>query len=76
MKIARRDFCRVALTIPLVAQTKANSYSGTQRNYPYFGRDEDYKEFKIIEEGLKIVKIETFTKPKVGVVRIETDDGN
>lgn len=76
MKIARRDFCKIALTIPLVAQTKANLNSGTQRKYPYFGRDENYKEFKIIEEGLKIVKIETFTKPKVGVVRIETDDGS
>ena len=55
MKIARRDFCKVALTIPLVAQTKANLYSGIQRKYPYFGRDENYKEFKIIEEGLKII---------------------
>jgi hypothetical protein len=39
----------------LVAQIKANLYGGTQRKYPYFGRDENYKEFKIIKEGLKIV---------------------
>jgi len=75
-QLARRDFCKIALTTPLVAQAKVNFSSGTQQKYPYFGRDVDYKEFKIIDEGLKIVKVETFAKPTVGVVRIQTNDGS
>ena len=75
-QLARRDFCKVALTMPLAAQAKVNFSSTAQQKYLYFGRDEDYKEFKIIEEGLEIVKVEKFTKPKEGVVRIQTDDGS
>ena len=51
-QLARRDFCKAALTIPLAAQTKANLYSGTQRKYPYFGRDENYKEFVTVHSNL------------------------
>ena len=75
-QLARRDFCKIALTTPLVAQAKVSFSSSTQQKYLYFGRDEDYKEFKIIDEGLKIVKVETFTEKAVAVVRIQTEDGS
>ena len=45
---------------------------------PYFhqGRIEGYKEFRIIEPGRKITKIETFSRENIAVVRISTDDGH
>ena len=83
MKMARRDFCRFALTAPLIAKTKLYADAGSPQmdaaspqKYPYFGRDEDYKEFKIIDEGLKITKVETFAKKALAMVRIQTDDGS
>jgi L-alanine-DL-glutamate epimerase-like enolase superfamily enzyme len=44
---------------------------------PYYhqGRTEGYQEFRIIPEGRKITKIETFSKESVAVVRVTTDDG-
>jgi L-alanine-DL-glutamate epimerase-like enolase superfamily enzyme len=79
MSFSRRDFCKTALAFPLIAQaklTKPNFEGDGSQKYTYYGRGPDYKEFKIIDEGLTIVKVETFTKPKVGVVRIQTDDGS
>ena len=43
--------------------------------YLHQGRIEGYKEFTIIERGLKIEKIETFSKQNIAVVRITTDSG-
>ena len=76
MALGRRDFCKIALAIPFAAQAKIKAYDETEQKYFHFGRDEDYKDFSIIDEGLKIVKVETFTRPSVGVVRLTTDDGS
>ena len=45
---------------------------------PYFhqGRIEGYKEFRIIDPGRKITKIETFSRENIAVVRVSTDDGH
>lgn len=43
--------------------------------YPYLGRTEDYEEFRIIEPGLKIAKIESWAQRDYGIVRITTSDG-
>lgn len=78
MPISRRDFCKVALTTPLLTQAKLSGFSfpgDESQNYPYYGRTDNYQEYKIIDEGRKIVRVETFTRPKVGVVRIQTADG-
>ena len=44
-------------------------------SYPYLGRTEDYAEFRIIEPGLAIAKVESWTLGSFGVVRVTTDDG-
>ena len=44
---------------------------------PYFhqGRIEGYTDFAIIDRGLRIVKIETFSNQNIAVVRVSTDSG-
>lgn len=42
--------------------------------YLHQGRIPGYKEHRIIDPGLKIKKIETFSKPEVALVRITTDN--
>jgi L-alanine-DL-glutamate epimerase-like enolase superfamily enzyme len=43
--------------------------------YPYLGRTDDYAEFKVIEPGMTIAKIETWTQGQYGMVRVTTQDG-
>jgi L-alanine-DL-glutamate epimerase-like enolase superfamily enzyme len=43
--------------------------------YPYLGRTEDYSEFRIIDPGLTITKVESWTHGQYGIVRITTDEG-
>jgi len=76
IKLDRRDFCRLALAAPVLAQTRLHAQTFSASKYPYFGRDEAYEAFRIIGEGLKIVKIESFTKKSLAVIRIRTDDGS
>ena len=45
------------------------------KSYPYLGRTEDYAEFRIIEPGLTITKVESWTQGSFGVVRVTTNDG-
>lgn len=44
--------------------------------YLHLGRTEGYEEFSIIDRGLKIVKIESFSKQNIAVVRVHTDNGH
>lgn len=46
-----------------------------QKQYYHQGRTAGYKDFRIIDEGLKISKIETFTKGPLSVVKVTTDNG-
>lgn len=45
---------------------------------PYYhqGKSEGYKDFAIIEKGLRIKKIETFSKRDIALVKVSTDDGS
>jgi L-alanine-DL-glutamate epimerase-like enolase superfamily enzyme len=43
--------------------------------YPYLGRAEDYAEFRVIDPGRTIQKLESWTQGSYGVVRISTRDG-
>ena len=45
------------------------------QSYPYLGRTEDYAEFRIIEPGLTITKVESWTQGPYGIVRVTTNDG-
>ena len=44
--------------------------------YPYLGRTEDYAEFRIIEPGRTITKVESWTQGQYGIVRVTTNDGH
>jgi L-alanine-DL-glutamate epimerase-like enolase superfamily enzyme len=45
---------------------------------PYYhqGKSEGYKDFSVIEKGLKIAKIETFSKRDIALVKVSTDEGS
>lgn len=45
------------------------------RAYPQLGRTPDYVDFQIIEPGLTITRIESWTRGSYGVVRVTTQDG-
>ncbi len=77
MKIQRRKFLKRAATLTAlanvpfaVAQAPANPSS-----YPYLGRTTDYTDFRIIEPGLVITKVESWTQGDYGFVRLTTRDG-
>ncbi len=73
----RRTFLAGAVTAPLTAT--GLSMAGSQREPAedlYHGRVPGYKPFKVIDSGLTIKRIETFTKGAIGVVKLTTDDGS
>ena len=41
----------------------------------YHGRTPDYQDFRVVEEGRKIERIETFSRPEIAFVRVTTADG-
>ena len=45
-------------------------------SYLHQGRTEGYRDFAVIDRGLKIARIETFSKPSIALVRITTDSGH
>jgi L-alanine-DL-glutamate epimerase-like enolase superfamily enzyme len=53
----------------------ARAAAGTTA-YPYLGRTEDYSEFQIIEPGLTITRVESWTQASYGIVRVTTNDGH
>jgi L-alanine-DL-glutamate epimerase-like enolase superfamily enzyme len=77
MKTHRRRFLKQAASLaaisnlPLALQAAAP----VPKSYPYLGRTKDYAEFRIIEPGLTITKVESWTHGQFGVVRVTTRDG-
>ena len=79
----RREFlgASLAATAALAApaaraaeiKTAANTAGG--RSYLYHGRPDGYAEFKVIEPGRRIVRIESFANDVFTLVRVTTDDG-
>jgi L-alanine-DL-glutamate epimerase-like enolase superfamily enzyme len=49
--------------------------SANAASYPYLGRSEDYTEFRIVDPGLAVTKVESWTQGGYGFVRITTNDG-
>jgi L-alanine-DL-glutamate epimerase-like enolase superfamily enzyme len=77
MKTQRREFLK--RTLALAAMTglgpgPARAADGATL-YPYLGRTEDYSEFRIIEPGSSITKVESWTQGSYGIVRVTTKDG-
>ncbi len=79
MQLQRRELLRGAAALAAASCLPATSFSdeATQQaqSYPYLGRTEDYVDFRIIEPGLKIAKVESWTLGAYGMVRITTSDG-
>lgn len=73
----RRSFLAGVVTAPLAAAglSYANSVPG-RGEYLYHGRVPGYKPFRVIDSGLSIKKIETFTKGSISVVKLTADDGS
>jgi L-alanine-DL-glutamate epimerase-like enolase superfamily enzyme len=74
----RRSFFKNTGAAALAASTlplQSFIFNNEDKHYYYQGRTSGYKDFKLIEEGLKITKIESFTKGQFGVVKVSTDSG-
>jgi len=77
MQLPRRTFLKNLTGVTAVAAAPATS-AGAERgphSYGYLGRTDDYAEFQIIEPGLTIAKIESWTHGGFGIVRLTTKDG-
>jgi L-alanine-DL-glutamate epimerase-like enolase superfamily enzyme len=77
MKMHRRDFLKNTAALAAMSSLPAGlAQAATSATaYPYLGRTEDYAEFRIIEPGLTITKVESWTQGSYGIVRITTNDG-
>jgi L-alanine-DL-glutamate epimerase-like enolase superfamily enzyme len=73
----RRQFVKntAALTAVSSLPAKLGTAAANARSYPYLGRTDDYSEFRIIEPGLTIAKVESWTHGPYGIVRVTTNDG-
>jgi L-alanine-DL-glutamate epimerase-like enolase superfamily enzyme len=77
MRIRRREFLKSTAALAGVAGLPAGLIrAATPTNsYPYLGRTDDYAEFRIIDPGLTIAKVESWTQGQYGIVRVTTNDG-
>lgn len=76
MHLHRRELFRSAAALAAAACFPATSLAEEgEASYPYLGRTEDYADFRIIEPGLTIAKIESWTRGAYGMVRVTTQDG-
>lgn len=77
MKIQRRKFLQstVALAAASALPERLGAEAADARSYAYLGRTEDYPEFRVIDPGLVITKIESWTQGQYGIVRVTTNNG-
>ena len=65
-----------AIGFPQIGSAAESAAAETRkRSYPYHGRTDDYTEFRVIEPGRVIQKIETFSQGAFAIVRVTTADG-
>ena len=77
MKLRRRDFLLRSAALAAVSSLPSGLVRAEADTplYPYLGRTEDYAEFHIIDPGLTISKVESWTQGPYGIVRVTTEDG-
>jgi L-alanine-DL-glutamate epimerase-like enolase superfamily enzyme len=77
MKLQRRDFLKslAATTACAGIPVTAVPAEAAVRSYPQLGRTDDYAEFRVIEPGRTVEKIETFVQGPIGIVRVTANDG-
>ena len=73
----RREFLKSTTALAAVTTLPAGvaRAATNARSYPYLGRTEDSSEFRIVDLGRKITKVESWTHGQYGFVRVTTDDG-
>jgi L-alanine-DL-glutamate epimerase-like enolase superfamily enzyme len=77
MKTQRRDFLKSTAALAAISALPTGAMAAASpgpKSYPYLGRTEDYTEFRIIEPGLTITKVESWTQGSLGLVRVTTND--
>ena len=74
MTMERRAFLKHLglVTAGTVLPIPGSPAAPANKSYPYLGRTEDYEEFRIIEPGLKITKLESWARRDFGIVRVTT----
>ncbi len=79
MKLNRRDFLKGSAAAAALSSLPTRAAQGADtpvaKNYLYLGRSEGYADFSVIEPGLKITKVESWTQGQYGIVRVTTADG-
>jgi L-alanine-DL-glutamate epimerase-like enolase superfamily enzyme len=77
MQLRRRDVLKGAAALAAVSSVPAGlaAAEAETKSYPYLGRTDDYADFRIIDPGLTIAKVESWTHGGYGFVRVTTDDG-
>lgn len=70
----RRNFIKAATVLTALGCSGPRTWAAFNP-YPYLGRTGDYPEFKVIEAGRKLRKVESWTRGSYGIVRVTTDDG-
>jgi L-alanine-DL-glutamate epimerase-like enolase superfamily enzyme len=77
MKTQRREFLKKSATLAALAGLPAGrgEAATAASSHHYLGRTRDYVEFKVIEPGSIITKIESWTQRQYGFVRLTTNDG-
>src|ERR1019366_7374523 len=77
MKRQRREFLRSTVALAVISGLPSSlGAAASAGGYPYLGRTEDYAEFRIIDPGLTITRVESWTQGQFGIVRITTSDGH
>jgi len=73
----RREFLKHTGTLAALAGLPSGTAAAqvAHRAYPYLGRTEDYADFRVIEPGRVITKVESWTRGAYGFVRVTTADG-
>jgi len=74
----RRNFLKTSASAAFLAGTlPACAVPSTQEEkaYTHQGRINNYQKFSVIDPGLKITGIETWSRPDVAVVRVTADNG-
>ncbi len=77
MELPRREFLRRSAGLAGLCSLPPSWCNAADQSkaYPYLGRTEDYTELQLIEPGLAIRRVESWTLGNYGVVRVTTDDG-
>ena len=60
MKMQRREFLRSTVALAVISGLPSSlGAAASAGGYPYLGRTEDYAEFRIIDPGLTITRVES-----------------